>query len=356
MRNILGWKIKTIFILGCMMIIFTNAYADTIKIKVVTENASIQFKPDITSNVIETVPKGKEFESEEKIGEWFKIKFSSRLGILITGYIHERFVKVESEALEPEKMAIQKPEKPVVESEAQEVSLSDKKIKVNVEIGGLFSFQKDVFYHEYGYPYRNETFNTTDYIEAKYSFGVRAGVGIFITPKVEISGNVSFFPKSSWREFGIEVPSPYLFDESKGDDFGKDSNFKETIICLGVLFHPVENEKYSPYFGGGGNFVLGKIEMLEGFWYSETKDDVKQIHSVDIGDVTYTETSVSIFGFFLKAGINFNLFNKIGAFTEVNYTFSKKGIEHLMYQDVWIDVDLGGFMICAGIKIFLNNY
>lgn len=353
MKNIWGGKIKTVLILTCMMLIFAIAYADIIKIKIVAENASIRFKPDIMSDVIETVPVGKEFEAEEKIGEWFKIKFSSRLGVLITGYIHERFVKVESEAIEPEKKAIQKPEKPVVKAEAQEMLLADKKTKVNFEIGGLFSFQKDVFYHEYGYPYRNETFNTTNYLEAKYSFGVRAGVGIFITPKVEISGNVSFFPKNSWREFGIEVPSPYRFDESKGDEFGKDFKFKETIICLGVLFHPVENEKYSPYFGGGGNFVLGNIEMVEGFSYLETKDDVTQIHSIDIGDVTYTETNVSILGFFLKAGINFNLLNKVRAFTEVNYTFAKKGIEHLMYQNVWIDVDLGGFVICAGIKIFL---
>lgn len=353
MKNIWGWRFKTIFILSYLMIIFANAYADTIKIKVVTENAFVRFKPDITSDVIETAPVGKEFESEEKIGEWFKIKFSSRLGVLITGYIHEVNVKVESEAIEPEKKAIPKPGKPVVESEAQEVSFADRKIKVNFEIGGLFSFQKDVFYHEYGFPYRDETFNTSDYLEAIYSFGVRAGAGIFITPKIEVSGNVSFFPKSSWREFGIEVPSPYRFNESKSDDFGRDSKFKETIICLGVNFHPVKNEKYSPYFGGGGNFVLGNIEMVENYWYLETTDDVKQIHSINFADVSYTETSVPIFGFFLKAGINFNLLNKVRAFTEVNYTFAKKGIEHLMYEKVWIDVDLGGFMICAGIKIFL---
>ena len=108
-RVFVGLIIISLFILP----IFT--YAQKQKIRVVVENASIRSKPSMESEVIGTSSEGIVFEVEKKIGEWYEIKFASRVGVMITGYIHEMLVELEREVPEPERRVAPPPRKEAVQ-------------------------------------------------------------------------------------------------------------------------------------------------------------------------------------------------------------------------------------------------
>jgi hypothetical protein len=70
------------------------------KIKVTVENASIRLKPSLDSEAIEeNIPVGFIYTSDKKVGEWYEIKFESKLGVALLGYIHEMYVEVVGEAV-----------------------------------------------------------------------------------------------------------------------------------------------------------------------------------------------------------------------------------------------------------------
>ena len=70
------------------------------KIKVSVENASLRDKPSLDAEILEeSIPLGTIFNVEKKAGEFYEIKFQSKLGVMITGYIHEMYV--EAIAAEP---------------------------------------------------------------------------------------------------------------------------------------------------------------------------------------------------------------------------------------------------------------
>ena len=73
------------------------------KVKVVVENASIRLKPSLDSEAIEeNIPVGTVYAANKKTGEWYEIKFESKLGVALLGYIHEMYVEFVGEAAPPE--------------------------------------------------------------------------------------------------------------------------------------------------------------------------------------------------------------------------------------------------------------
>jgi len=65
------------------------------KIKVIVENAPLRVKPAMDSEVLaEGVPLGTVFNIGNKIGEWYEVQYQSKMGVMITGYIHEIYTEV----------------------------------------------------------------------------------------------------------------------------------------------------------------------------------------------------------------------------------------------------------------------
>jgi len=85
------------------------------KIKVIVENASLRVKPSMDAEVLgENIPVATVFSVEKKTGEWYEVKFQSKMGVMITGYIHEMFVEavpseIEVKPAEPPKKEEPKP-------------------------------------------------------------------------------------------------------------------------------------------------------------------------------------------------------------------------------------------------------
>jgi hypothetical protein len=91
--------IGTVIIL--LVMLPTVIHAESQRIIVVVENASIRSEPDMTGRVIESPAFGSLFEVKQKVGDWYEVEFPSAVGVLVTGYIHEMFVEVEKQVPEP---------------------------------------------------------------------------------------------------------------------------------------------------------------------------------------------------------------------------------------------------------------
>ncbi len=90
-------NIRTGVVLGLFVILgsLLAGQATEVKIKVIVENASIRVKPGIDGAVLEDkIPVGAVYLSSKKEGEWYEVRFRSRVGVQLTGYIHEMYVEV----------------------------------------------------------------------------------------------------------------------------------------------------------------------------------------------------------------------------------------------------------------------
>jgi len=87
--------------------------AEKVKVKVIAEKANIRLKPDLQSMVIETASLGAILESEEQVGEWFKVSLPpDEKGYIVTGYIHSSTCEIITEKPVEEKAVILPSEKP----------------------------------------------------------------------------------------------------------------------------------------------------------------------------------------------------------------------------------------------------
>lgn len=328
------------------------------RIKVVAQNASVRLQPNVDSEVMLSPPVGSTFEVEQKIGEWYEIKFSSEIGVLITGYINSQFVDVVEEAPVPvpKKEPVRKPAKPAVKPRPQKARpATTSRIKFNIMAGGLFSLYNDMFSGQFSYDYRGETFIIEDYLESSNSVGFTGGVGIFVTPNIELTGSIASFSKAGWGELYIEVPSPFFFNDSKSD-YSDDGqylpNIKKTIFSFGINIHPIKSGLIDIYFGGGGSYIKATVDLMENFIYTETQDLVALTHSVEIDEVLYQETDITAFGFHGRVGVNLRVSNNFYLFGEGRHIIASADLPHPFDDTYTIEgLDLGGTLALGGIRI-----
>jgi hypothetical protein len=329
MRNKTVFKLTLTFILLCFWIFPTSIFAQTQTIKVVKDKTNIHLYPDRTSEVIGNAPIGTEFETERKIGEWFKIEFYSQVGILIPGYIHESDV--------------------FTEKGIQDVRPEFK--RVNVRMGGLLSIISKMYDYEHSFPYRDETFRAAVNWEPGEMIGLNGGVGVFLIPMVEISVGFSIFSKSAGGVLLIDIPSPFNYNDYKSDEMETDVSLKAAAFSLGISFYPVARGKMRPYVGSEVSYISGKIAMVEGFSYNETTYS-DNTHSVSINKVEYEEKNVSQIGFSIVAGTNYAVFKDLHVFLEGNYTFARDELTDPIYMEQMVDINLSGLKVIGGIKFF----
>lgn len=324
------------------------------RIKVIAQNASVRMQPNIDSEVILTPPVGSTFEVEQKIGDWYEIKFSSEIGVLITGYINSQFVEViEAEPVPVRKKEpVYKPVSPRAKPRPPRPRQAKAGIKFNIMGGGLFAMLNDMLSGQYSYPYRGEEFIIEDYLESSNSVGFTGGVGIFMTPNIELTGSMTSISKAGWGEIRIEVPSPFFFNDSK-EDYGEYlPNIKKTIFSFGINIHPIKSGPIDIYFGGGGSYIKATVELMENVYYTETQDLVLLTHSVEIDQVIVEETEITTFGFHGRAGVNFRASNNFYVFGEGRHIIASADLPSPFDDTYTIEgLDLGGTVVLGGIRI-----
>ncbi|MFQ6082085.1 MAG: SH3 domain-containing protein [Candidatus Aminicenantia bacterium] len=107
---------KGVVLIACLSLLLLLpglSNAEKVKVRVIVEKANIRLKPDLGSMVIGSAPLGAILESDEQIGEWFKVNLPpDEKGFVVTGYIHSSAVEVVEEKAIEEKAVEEKPVSP----------------------------------------------------------------------------------------------------------------------------------------------------------------------------------------------------------------------------------------------------
>ena len=334
------------------------------RIKVIVRNASIRLQPNVDSEVILSPPIGSTFEVEKKIGEWYEIKFSSELGVLITGYIHSMFVDVIMAELqpEPEPEIVQEPVRPQAQPQPTRARPPAPLSKFNISLGAFFSAALERYNTEedrWSLDYLGELLYVEDYMESPYATGFTAGFGLFLMPKIELFGSFASASGDPYWWMELEVPSPYFFDDPRWDDIDSDEfsdddqlTYKQNIFSFGLNLYLMRTGKWSLYIGGGGSYIMTTVELLYDVsfthnWYPLTSD-----HDVVIDSVTFEETKINTFGFNFKFGAELRVSRNIFLFLEGMYISAKDEVPYPLDPDWLLDIDLGGGSSAFGIKIY----
>jgi hypothetical protein len=348
-RNALVSLIIAVFILPSI------GRAEEQKVKVVMEKASIRLEPSIESEIIASPAVGTIYDVEKKIGEWYEIKFYSKIGVLITGYIHQMFVKVVSEEAAPKPKVPQMPGKREPAAKPKEV-FAQLRPAVSLKFS-LMSFAVNGYNYTYWFPYRREFFTTRDSIEKESLLGFDLGVGYFVKRNFELEGCVSFLAKHLPGLYVIGVPSPYVLNDPAYGEFTGHASVRELILSFGASVHPFLRSQLKPYFGAGGVFINGQWDLMTAISYTETTDGVALTHSVEIDDVSFEKTNVSKLGLFCKVGVDVTMSRKTAFFSELRFFSAKKKVSHpAILGNIPTDkteIGLGGISLLLGIKIFI---
>lgn len=205
MKNKIKGKIFPIFIFLLVLPAIVHAQKQTIE--VVVEKAEIRAEPNMKAEIIETPSVGSIFEVERKAGDWYEIKFTSKLGITFTGYIHKKYVKVLGEV-------------PEIKKEG----------KFLIELSGGYFLPSD---QRFKSVYGNGT-----YFGGEISVALMKGIGI-------------------WGG------AHYLTKKGKSTFSGRDTKLKLSPIYGGMIFK-VPEARVSPYASIGIGYFKYKEESALG--------------------------------------------------------------------------------------------
>jgi len=227
------------FIIISFLLILPNLiHAQEKLIEVVAENAKIHVQPDATSDVIQNAPLNQIYNMIKKVGSWYEIQFTTeRLGIQMTGYIHEKYVKVLGE----------EPREPAVA-----VVREKKGIRVLVfAVGSYFQPSDQVFKDVYG---------GGTYIGGEINITLMKGVSLW--------AGAQMFKKTGQTTFTLE-----------------ETEIQITPIYGGIKFR-VPDKKVSPYLGLGVGY----------FSYKESSPVIGNVSKGDIGYIGQLGVLVNVIG------------------------------------------------------------
>ncbi len=307
------------------------------EITVGSAGATIHAAPDAGSQVIESPSVGSVYEVVKKAGEWYEVKLPSRMGMVITGFIHEKFL--EKPAAEPRKETVSPPPPP----SPRQASTAKRGY---ISLGGLYQRQKGYEY-DWIFPYYETNFVIYDAMDGHGAFGFQAGGGYFVLDNLAIDLGMSYSFASPEGLYGVDLPVDTL--SSVHADAPVEHAFGETIISLGLSYYLLSEGQARPYIGGGLSYIHSKMELVEDFAF----DYVSQL---EIGDPKLTEESINSVGFYGRAGVDIVVSESIHLFGEGRYAIAqKKEVPHPMtspyYDDEIVEIDLGGFSALFGVKI-----
>jgi len=361
MGNRLNGKLIISLIIVFLLILPAISYAQKQRIKVVVRNASIRMQPNVDSEVVLDLPVGSTFEVEKKLGDWYEVKFTSDIGVLITGYIHSMFVEAIEEQPEPEREVVPQPVKPKVQPKAVRVRPSAApQTRFNIAVGGLFSSAMEVYYYEYSRPYLLEDLYVYDTFESPDAVGFTAGIGVFVTPRIEVTGSVTTMSGTPGWNLELWLPSfdfyssdeleYYEYDTVDTDSFATPPTFKKNMLSFGLNVYLLRSDKLGLYVGGGGTLIKATLDLVSEITFTHTWYQAIEDHDVTIDSVTFEEKDVSAFGAYFRGGVDFKVGRNISLYAEAWYISAKKDQEYPLDPDVNLNLDLSGGQAILGIK------
>jgi hypothetical protein len=282
-------KLKTIqktyvFLLLFIFVIFVSARnieAAKIRIRVIAEKVDVRLKPDEKSVSILSPRVGTVFESEEMVGDWFKINLPpDENGVVVTGYILFSQVEIVHEEIAPpvpppaprpkeEPPVPREPRPPFPKAQEKKKSGVTLGLKLSGGMGYLLNgagdlenvrTERESYYQdlEDADPYTKSTFNwkrlsTVPNFEATLllRFGKMFGVGIG-------SGYIWGSSKGDYGEDYDEIDPSGWYQYLWTDMYSRNYKVSAIPIRLNVyVFYPIDSMEIYGYAGVG--YYFGKL-------------------------------------------------------------------------------------------------
>ncbi|MBN1165491.1 MAG: hypothetical protein JXB45_13010 [Candidatus Krumholzibacteriota bacterium] len=335
------------FFILCLWMVPVSARSGLGKVTIVVSEARVHMGPDSTSRVIARPSLNSIYEIVGKAGEWYEIKLPSRLGMIITGFIHEKYVKVEKPVGSPRPDTLQVPQKKVPPWFRREKSRQ-------VKLGGLWHHQMD---YDYKYPwfvyYQNGAIY--DSIDQASVYGFQLGGGWFVFGNIEIDLGFHYATATLDGVYGVDLPNRQLANDIVHAEATAHPRISEMIFILGLNYHVLREGRLRPYCGGGISYIKGEIELLDEITYAETFLPGGS-HEVEITDIKLISTNLNILGFSGKVGLDMAISESIIIFGEGQYLVANKKVPHpkatkLKGEDALLEIDRGGITVLLGVKI-----
>jgi len=255
------------------------------KIKVIVENASLRVKPSMDAEILEdNIPVATVFNVERKIGEWYEVKYQSKLGVMITGYIHEMFVEaLPSETgvkpAEPPKKEGPKPAPTTPRPYAPGTSVGPK-LEVGLAYGlGLGSPASETSTYSRSVPpayvLRRETGNGTMTHKLKGFQSVGFSLSYYFSGGFGIQLRVDFNFKQDISEGSSDFASNWTWTDdttgSRNATYALSGEMSLMPISLNLIYKIPASAMFQPYLSAGLSYLTGsfKADSTAGypFWY-----------------------------------------------------------------------------------------
>ena len=300
------------------------------KIRVVAEQASIRIKPVMESDIIDSPPKGSEYEVREKTGEWYEIQFLSRVGVLVYGYIHEDDVE-EVEAIKEEPAQVQPMAEKVQEIRPPPIAKEEpvRSSRIEFVIGGGYHMGYGVGQSlEYRDGFHTSWVQADEYgtlsPEIDKPFGLGGALHFFFNKNLGIQLRFDMNSKSvisgssaydfSWEWIDGPTGNKNTSWEISGDylNMGLGGNFIFRLPVTGIFI---------PFLSGGINYYIGKLNVNTPVGYGLTWEDETTYYIDYFSIPADISVSSNALGFNAGGGLNIMFSKTFGLNIDARYFF-----------------------------------
>ena len=308
-----------------------DAIAQDLKIRVAGKDASIHLKPDAESRVIQISPVGTVLDAEKKVGEWYQVKIRSRLGVILTGYIHQDYV---------EEITAEESEEAVTEPVGEEIPTpAPEKRASRGDIGIRFGFVSGSFLGEKSSYSLNwsenllKSVNESGAISTKiqnplgvglsFSYFISGGLGLQLKLDYNLTSEIKREESQStytltWSWTDGRGP----FDRSK--EWSVDGEFSVIPISLNFTYKMQGGGMLVPYISAGASYFFGNVKAntKSGLGITWEAEGSQYIDYVDVP--LRIDESIGHFGFNVGGGLDLLLSSSFGLNVEAAYFLGKK--------------------------------
>lgn len=302
-----------------------NAVAQELKIRIVEKDASVHIKPDAESRVIQISPVGTVLPAEKKIGEWYQVKIRSRLGVTLTGYIHQKYVE---EITAEDEIPIPPTEK--------RASRGDFGVRFGFVSGSFLGDQSKYSLNWSEDLLSSVNENGTINTKIKNPLGVGVSFSYFISGGLGVQLKLDYNFTAEIK--GEESQSTYTlawswtdgtgpYDRSK--EWSVDGEFSVIPISLNFTYKVQGGGMIVPYISAGASYFFGNVKANTKRGLGITWEDAGT-QFIDYVDVPLKiDESISHFGFNVGGGLDLLLSSNLGFNVEAAYFLGKKS------EQVW---------------------
>jgi len=388
MKNLVSRAAFLGMLVFVLILLTVSAQAQNQKIRVVVENAAIRISPSPDGEILMTPEIGSVYDVINKTNEWFEIKVTSRVGIEVSGFIHENSVELVGGEREVERIPVAGIDKPPSQSTPRKQPTSSSKFEILLGFGYALGYGLDdssrysnpippgiileggqyegAIHAELDNPFGpalavNYLFLNGLGLQARFDMNMKSSVNENSGSDFDMNWNWPWGGHSLAELTDIKNPAPW---EVTGEASGL------SVLSLNLYYKALGMGMIAPHFSGGLSYFMGKalVETVIGYgtrWSFEIPPDVYEV--VDIFLIpAIADIEIGSIGANVGGGIDIAFSENLAAVLAARYFMTKKieqtwkladgDYESNIYEGVTLDLTPDRLMeIAESIDKFIFN-